>query len=279
MVALWNSEASVGWSSRPEMYDAMLGELGEQVLRAAGLTAGERVLDVGCGAGQLTLQAAQQVGPQGSVVGVDVAVELVALSARRAAAASLGQVDVLEADAQDHAFPSSGFDAIISRFGVMFFADPIAAFTNLLGASRPGGRLAFVAWQAATSNEWVTVPIAAMVPHVGAPTLPPPGAPGPFAFGDADRIRSVLTTAGWSDVAIEDLQTTVPVGGARTAEGAVEFTSADTFGRMLLGNADASQRSAALTALRQAYQTHTQSDGVRLNAAAWLVTARRPAQR
>jgi SAM-dependent methyltransferase len=269
----------VGWSSRPEMYDAMLGELGEQVLRVAGLTAGERVLDVGCGAGQLTLQAARQVGREGSVVGVDVAVELVALSGRRAAEASLSQVDVLEADAQDHAFPPSGFDAIISRFGVMFFADPIAAFANLLAATAPGGRLAFVAWQAATSNEWVLVPIAAMVPHVGAPALPPPGAPGPFAFGDADRVRSVLTVAGWSDVEIEDLQTTVNVGGARTAEEAVEFTAADTFGRMLLGKADATQRSAALAALREAYQTHTQSDGVRLNAAAWLVTARRPGQR
>jgi len=221
MVRLWNSEASASWSSHPERYDAMLAELGDRLLAAAGLVAGERVLDVGCGAGQLSLQAADRVGATGRVLGVDVAVDLLTVAARRAA--GVDQAGFLQADAQEHAFEGSAFDIVLSRFGVMFFADPVAAFANLLAATASGGRLAFLAWQAAPLNEWVTVPLGAVVPHVGFPALPPPGAPGPFAFGDADVVRSLLADAGWADVAVEDVQATVPVGGARTAQEAVDF--------------------------------------------------------
>jgi SAM-dependent methyltransferase len=277
MVELWNGEASATWSSHPEKYDAMLGELGERVLAAAALSAGERVLDVGCGGGQLALQAAHQVGETGSVLGVDVSSELLAVTRRRATEAGLTQVQVLEADAQEHTFPASSYDAVVSRFGVMFFADPVAAFANLLQATVPGGRLAFVAWQAAPLNEWVMVPMGAMIPHVGFPDLPAPGAPGPFAFGDAERLRGIVTEAGWADVAIEDVQTTVSAGGARTADEAVEFVTEDTFGRMLLGKAEPEQRAAALAALREAYEPYVGADGVRVKAAVWLVTARRPA--
>lgn len=275
MIQLWNGEASASWSQSPERYDAMLDGLGQRVLAAAALTEGERVLDVGCGAGQLTLQAAEQVGPTGTVLGVDVSHDLVAVTTARASEAGLAQVAAVEADAQVHAFPTAGFDAVLSRFGVMFFADPVGAFGNLLAATAPGGRLAFVAWQAAPSNEWITVPLMAVLPHVGPPTLPPPGAPGPFAFGDPDRLRSLLTEAGWSQVGIEDVQTTLCVGGARTGQEAAAFTSGDAFGRMVLAAAEPAAREAALTALREAYDGHVVDGEVRLKAAAWLVTARR----
>lgn len=276
MEQLWNSEASAAWSSHHERYDAMLCGLGEHVLQAAALTVGERVLDVGCGAGQLAIQAAERVGTAGSVLGVDLASELVGLATRRAAELGVSQAGFLRADAQVHAFPAGAYDVVLSRFGVMFFADPVEAFTNLLAATAPGGRLAFVAWQAAPYNEWVTVPLMAMVPHVGPPTLPPPDAPGPFAFGDAERVRAVLTDAGWAQIAVEDVQTVVSVGGAPTAEDAVQFIVGDTFGRMLLSQASPEQRSAAVTALRQAYEGHVTEGEVRVKAAAWLVTARRP---
>jgi SAM-dependent methyltransferase len=276
MVELWNSEASEAWSTRPERYDAMLGELGLLALDAAHLEPGERVLDIGCGAGQLTLQAAERVGPDGSVLGVDVAAGLLAVARRRATEAGLGQVDLLQADAQDHAFPAVSHDVVLSRFGVMFFADPVSAFANLQATTRPGGRLAFVAWQPAPLNEWATVPLFAAMPHVGPPELPEPGAPGPFAFGDGARLRTLLTEAGWADVLLEDVQTTLSVGGARTADEAVDFIAADTFGQRILHSAAPGQREAALEALREAYEAHLVDGEVRVKAAAWIVTARRP---
>ncbi|MDQ1683735.1 MAG: hypothetical protein QOC82_472 [Frankiaceae bacterium] len=276
MVDLWNSDAAATWSTTPERYDAMLGGLGDRVLQTAALNPGERVLDVGCGAGQLTLQAAEAVGPAGSVVGVDVAAHLVEAASRRAAQRGLTNVEVIEADAQDHPLPDGAFDVVISRFGVMFFADPVAAFANLLRATAAGGRLAFVCWQAAALNEWVLLAIGAILPHVEAPEMPPPDAPGPFAFADAERVRGLLEQAGWTDAEFEDVQTRLPIGGARTAEEAVAFTSEDTFGRLMLAKANADQRAAALAALLDAYRSHEDPEGVHANAAAWLVTARRP---
>jgi SAM-dependent methyltransferase len=252
----------------------MIGHLGERVITAAGLRPGERVLDVGCGAGQLTTQAAAAVGDSGRVVGADISTELLAVTQRRADAAGLKQVEVLEADAQVHSFPAAAYDAVISRFGVMFFADPVAAFRNLRAATAVGGRLAFVCWQAAPVNEWAVVPLFAVGPHVGFPEPPPAGAPGPFAFADADGLRQILADAGWVDIAIEDVKTTVTPGGARTADEAVAFICEDTFGKMLLANAGSEQRAAAVSALCDAYEERRTADGINLNAAVWIVTAR-----
>jgi len=277
MVEFWNSEAASSWATKPQRYDGMLAPLGRLALDAAGLAPGERVLDVGCGGGQLALEAAERVGADGEVVGVDVSAPLLEVARERAAAAGLGHVSLLEADAQEHRFPLDGFDAVVSRFGVMFFADPVAAFANLLAATAPGGRLAFVAWQEATANEWAAVPIGAVVPHVGMPPLPPPGAPGPFAFADADRLRTILTGAGWTGVRLEDVRTTLLVGGQGTLDDAVAYLSEDAFGRALLQAAEPEPRAAALVDLRAALAASVTEEGVRLGAAVWVVTAERPA--
>lgn len=271
MVQLWNGPASAAWSAGADRYDAMLEGLGARLVAAACLSQGERVLDVGCGSGQTSRQAAEAVGGSGAVVGVDVSASLIALATARSDAA----LRFVEADAQTRAF-SEAFDVIISRFGVMFFDDPVTAFRNLLGATVPGGRLAFVAWQAAPLNEWVLLPLSMIVPVVGPPELPPPGAPGPFAFADADRLRGLLVEAGWTEVVLEDVQSDVWVGGATTAAEGVVFTTTDTFGQMLLAKATDDQRAEALTRLEEAYEQRVVDGQLRLGAAAWLVTARRP---
>jgi SAM-dependent methyltransferase len=275
MIELWNGTAGESWSSRADRYDTMLKGLGERALHAAALTPGDRVLDVGCGSGQLALQAAETVGPDGTVLGVDIAARLVALATKRASERGLSQAKFVEADAAVQPLGDSAFDAVISRFGVMFFDDPVAAFANLFAATRPGGRLAFVAWQGAPHNEWVTLPLSAVMPHTGAPPLPPPGAPGPFAFGDSDHVRDILRKAGWVDVDVEDVQTSVSVGGAQTAQEAADFTSGDIFGRLLLDKAEPDVRAAALADLVAGYDKRCGPDGVMVDAAAWLVTARR----
>lgn len=276
MIGLWNSPASASWATHPERYDTMLQGLGERLLQMAGLTGGERVLDVGCGTGQLSVLAAEQVGRTGQVLGVDVAVDLLTVAASRGA--HLPQLAFAKGDAQVHPFAPGSFDVVLSRFGVMFFADAVAAFANLLAATTPGGRLAFVAWQSAPLNEWVTIPLGAVVPHVGFPELPAPGAPGPFAFADLPALQVLLADAGWAGVQVEDVKTTVSVGGARTANEAVDFITEDTFGQMLLGKADPASRSAALSALHDAYAERITEGDLRLKAAAWLVTAHRPPQ-
>jgi SAM-dependent methyltransferase len=272
MVELWNGPASEAWVSAPERYDGMLHELGLLVLDAARLQPGDRVLDVGCGSGQLSRDAAARVGPTGAVLGVDVSARLVALAEQRTAGAPVRH---LVADAQVDDLPDAPFDVVVSRFGVMFFDDPTAAFAHLRDATTPGGRLAFAAWQGPLDNEWMLVPIGAIVPIVGPPDLPPPDAPGPFSFAEPARIRTVLEGAGWADVDVQPVETTVLVGGGGDVEQFVTYVEQDLLGQMLLRSADAQTRAAALAALREAVAPRMTEEGLRLGAKVWLVTARR----
>lgn len=273
MVELWNGPASEAWVVAPERYDGMLEHLGRLALDAAALQPGDRVLDVGCGSGQLSVQAAEQVAPDGRVLGVDVSSPLVALARQRAAGND--RVRFLECDAQEADVAPEAHDVVISRFGVMFFDDPVTAFANLRAATAPGGRLAFVCWQSALANEWVMTALGALVPHVGVPQLPAAGAPGPFAFGDADHLRSVLAQSGWTDVAVDGVETTLLVGGPGTLDDAMAFYEQDAFGRRMLAGAEPEQREAGLAALRDAAAARMTDEGLRLGAAVWVVTARR----
>lgn len=277
MAQFWNSEVTAAWVTHPERYDRMLEPFGRRVLDAADLRPGAHVLDVGCGGGQLSLQAAERVRPGANVTGIDVSAPLVAVARRRATDAGLTGVDFVEADAQVHQLPPARFQAVISRFGVMFFDDLVGAFANLRAATVPGGRLAFVAWKPVADNPWAMLPVLAMMPHVGLPDLPGPGAPGPFALGDADHVRAVLTGAGWTDVTLDAVATDLAPGGATTVDDAVTYFREDAFGRALLQSAEPHAREAALEALRNMFAEHLTDEGVRMGSAAWIVTAQRPA--
>jgi hypothetical protein len=157
----------------------------------------------------------------------------------------------------------------------MFFDDPVAAFTNLGGAIAPGGRLAFVCWQPLFVNEWMTVPALAVAEHVPLPEPPAPGTPGPFSFGDADLVRTVLADAGFADVTVEPFEASLLLGGVGTVDAAVAFLRNTGMGRTLLSTAPADVVDAALAGVRDALAPHHDGDGVRLNAATWIVTASR----
>src|SRR5207237_8246846 len=173
------------------------------LLRETKAAAGERVLDVGCGPGATALRLAAAVGPSGHVTGVDIAEPMLGLLRRRVAERAIANLTPLLADAQTHAFAPASFDLLTSRFGVMFFADHLAAFRNLGGALRPGGRLCMAVWAGIADNVHWQIPFEIAVKHVGPPRPQPPHAPGPMALGDPDYVREVLNGAGFAEIAIE----------------------------------------------------------------------------
>lgn len=270
-VDYWNGPEGRHWADREDRFDAMLAPFIGPVLDAAGIEAGDRVVDVGCGNGALSRAAAAR----GAVVtGVDISAPMLDRAGRHAEADGRA-IDFVQADAQVHPF-AGGFDAVVSRFGVMFFADPAAAFANLARALEPGGRLAFVCWQAQPANEWVAVPALAMLPLVGPPDMPPPDAPGPFAFADADRVTGIVAGAGFADVACEPLALPLLLGGGLGVDETVAFLGEGGMGKRFLAGADAATAERALAAVRVALEPFVTPDGVRMGSAAWLVSAVRP---
>jgi SAM-dependent methyltransferase len=270
----WDGRAGEHWVEERDRYDATLRPFGRALLEAAAIGEGERVLDVGCGNADTTIQLARRVGARGSVTGIDLSGPMLRSAEERIAAEGLSNVTLVQGDAQTHPFEEGTFDALVSRFGVMFFADPPAAFANLARALRPGGRVAFVCWQEVFKNEWIMVPAAAVVEHVGMPELPDADAPGPFAFADPQKVRDILDTAGFTDVTLESLTMPAPMG--TDVEDTVQFFSRSDMAEEILGRASEDQVTAALDAMREALRSYAGPDGVVLTGTAWLVMARRP---
>jgi SAM-dependent methyltransferase len=259
------------WVVNRERYDRMYEPIQAALLSAAAIRAGEEVLDVGCGYGTTTLAAADLARP-GSVTGVDTSSTMLGMARERAA----GRDDIclVEDDAQVHAFGPSVFDVVVSRFGLMFFADPVAAFANLRRATRPGGRMVFVAWRSLALQAWLRVPGAAVARVVAVPDLGGGDGAGMFSLADEDRVRSVLGAAGWSAVELEPVTVPLLIGGGGSTEDAVVFLRTGSLGRRLLDGADPDTEARALAEVRAALAAHTGDDGVRLDASVWLVRAR-----
>jgi len=224
--------------------EAMNGPFGEAMLNAARLERGERVLDVGCGTGATTIEAARRVGPAGAAIGVDISAAMLGV-ARQRLGDGIDNVVFLEADAQVYPFDEGTFDAVISRFGTMFFDDAEAAFANLGRAVRPDGRLVIVCPDPPKS-EWVAVAFAAAAPHVGLPDVGPPGAPGPFAFADGERLTTVVKTGGFRDVTLEAV--TKPIRLGDDADDVVAFITSLREGRELFAGKPEAKVAAAVGA-------------------------------
>ncbi|WP_337188688.1 methyltransferase domain-containing protein [Phenylobacterium sp.] len=268
--AYWNEQAGPTWAAMQSPMDRQLEPLGRRVMAALALQPGERILDVGCGAGATTLALADAVAPGGSVLGVDISTPL--LDVARGRSAGRPEVAFLQADAQTHPLEAAGFDAVFSRFGVMFFADPPRAFANLRRALRPGGRLGFVCWRAPAENPAFTLPMAS-VQHLLPPPQPPePGAPGPFAFADPQRVRSILDSAGFADAAIAPHDEKI---GAGDLDASLEVAlKIGVLGGALRERPE--MREAVVDAVRAALAAHEGPKGVKLDSATWIVTARNP---
>jgi SAM-dependent methyltransferase len=276
-IAYWNAQTGERWVGQQALLDAQIEALGLAAMERAQPAPGERALDVGCGCGQTTLQLAERVAPTGSVVGIDVSAPMLARARERAASHPGAGVRIRfeNADAQTAALEPC--DLVFSRFGVMFFADPAAAFANLARALRPGGRLAFVCWQAVDRNPWVLVPLRAIAGIVPLPPPPAPGAPGPFSFADPERVRGILAAAGFAEVEVEREEGELAIGAGGGLERAVEFSlQMGPVGAALreAGATDAA-RGRAAAAIREALAPLVTPAGVRAGYAVWIATARR----
>lgn len=267
------AQAQEFWVREADRWDGTSGRFGDAMLEAADLAPGQRVLDVGCGAGSTTIAAARLVAPNGAAVGVDTSAPALALARERSVASGVDGVRFIEADAQVYPFEPGAFDAVISRFGTMFFDDPVAAFVNLRHSLRPSGRLAVVAWQGPFESEWTTVAVKVAIAHFGhPPDLGAPGGPGPFAFADGDRFRSVVTKGGFRDVTLAAIARPMLMGS--DVDDVVGMVAATPQSKGLFAGQPEAKVRAAIAGLRDAFAPYARPEGVVMNGTAWLLTAR-----
>lgn len=272
--AYWNEAAGPTWVAMQDIMDWQLAPLSHAAIQALGPREGDHLLDIGCGCGASSLELAWAVDPEGSVLGVDISKPMLEVARQRADKAGYPQVRFALGDAQTYPFEAGAFDGVFSRFGVMFFENPVAAFANIRKALRPGGRMAFVCWRAMADNPLMFLPMQAAARHFDAPSAPPPDpyAPGPFAFADGERLRRILAEAGFIDI---DLRPHDEMIGARTLDDAMETAlRVGPLGRMLGVFPD--KREAAMASVREVLAPHATPDGVLLPSATWIVTARQP---
>jgi SAM-dependent methyltransferase len=272
-VEFWNGPAGERWVREQTTLDAFLHPFGEAALRASRAASGEAVLDVGCGCGDSSLVLASLVAPRGRVLGVDVSERMLARAKERGA--GMAGVSFQLADASKDPLEASAFDLLFSRFGVMFFADPTAAFIHLRAALRQGGRLAFACWRSLAENPWSGVPFDAVAAVLGRPDPPPEDAPGPFSFGDPARVRRILEGSGFRDVEVKrfDCPVTFAAGGS-LEDAAQEIAQLGMVAR-LLQDKDEADVARGMAAVRSVLPQYASSaGGARFPAAAWVVTAR-----
>ncbi len=269
-IEYWNGRAGQRWAAQQERIDWNLAEITEAVIPFARAKPGEHILDIGCGCGTATLMLARAVRPNGSVAGVDISAPMLAVARARAHS---GQADIpfIEADASAYDFQPT-FDLVFSRFGVMFFADPFAAFANIHKAVAPKGRLAFVCWRSMPENMWAAAPFAAAKHLLPPQEAPDPYAPGPFAFADGARLTDILSRAGFHDVALTKFDGAMNMGDT-AAEAANEALNIGPLARAAAELDDAA-RAKILDVVATAMQKFATPRGIAPAAACWLVSAK-----
>lgn len=267
-VDAWDGDEGALWAEYPGFFDDALRVHHKRFMAAARIEPAERVLDIGCGNGQTTLDAAAEAS-SGSALGVDLSSHMIERAEAIAAERGIGNASFLQADAQVYPFEPGSFDIAISRTGAMFFADQVAAMRNIARALRPGGRIVLLSWQGPEGNEWLTSFMGAL--SLGRPRpMPPADAPGPFVHADPERTKQLLTSAGFDDVSFEAVDTPMYFG-ANADEG---FNVLSRQLGWLTQELSDAERVTAFDNLRESLREHETSDGVAYRSSAWLISAR-----
>ena len=273
-IAFWNGVAGKHWTERQSVQDIVLAPVTEKLIARADAQAGQRILDVGCGTGAISIELARRVAPAGHVLGIDISVPMLE-RARQLTPKDL-PADYVLADATVYPFDPASFDLLVSRFGVMFFADPVLSFRNLRMALRPKGRLAFACWREPRENGWMMAPLMAVYKHV--PKLPQlgPEDPGPFSFADEARVKRILGEAGFTDIAMQACPLTFDIAAGKGLEAAVQGTlEIGPASRALEGHPPEVVAN-AIQSIREALTPFAKGQSVLLPGAIWLVTASAP---
>lgn len=266
--ALWNGRAGCAWVNAQALLDQMLKPFEHLLVDAVCPEAGRRVLDVGCGTGGTTLAVARLLGANAQCTGADISEPMI-VAAQARAQREATQASFICADVQRHAFDPASFDTIMSRFGVMFFDDPVVAFTNLRRAATDDARLHCIAWRGAADNPFMTTAERAAAPLL--PNLPArrPGAPGQFAFADQNRVASILEASGWAAIEIRpvDVDCTLPESAL------VDYFSTLGPVGLILQDADGQTRKRVVGVVRRAFDPYVHGADVRFTAACWMISA------
>ena len=268
-IECWNAAVGETWVQYQEQLDRQIAPLGLEALRTLAPAQGETIVDIGCGCGQTTFDLASRVGNEGCAVGVDISARMLDVARHRAATGPGVRPQFREVDAQSGDIGHAVFDAAFSRFGVMFFSDPVAAFSNIRRALKAHGRFGFVCWRPLEENTWMLAPLSAALPFLPSPASVDPLAPGPFAFADADRVRSILRDAGFATVAIKAFD-------ALIGSGDMESTLALAFKVGPLGAAlreNPQLMGKIADPVREVLTRFVSPAGVMMPAAVWIVLA------
>jgi ubiquinone/menaquinone biosynthesis C-methylase UbiE len=270
-IAYWNGPGGQHWTDRQQTQDVLLTPVSDILIDRARPKPGERIIDVGCGCGATTIALAQKVGPAGHVFGIDISAAMLA-RARQVAPAGL-PVDFVLADATVYPFDPASSDLLVSRFGVMFFAEPSLSFANMRKALRPSGRLTFACWREPRDNPWLLAPLQAAYKHV--PKLPQlgPEDPGPFSFAAEQRVHRILGEAGFSEIAMEPYNLSLDVAVGRGLDAAVESALEIGPASRALQGQPSDLRAAAAKSIREALAPFAKGNTVPLAASIWIVTA------
>jgi len=270
----WNEVAGPRWVARAGLQEARNVEVAALLQQEAAPRPGERVLDIGCGTGATAIPFAAAVDPGGHVTGVDISEPMLEQCRKNVAAAGATNLSFVLADAQVHRFSADSFDLLISRFGVMFFADPVAAFTNLFAGLRHGGRLCMAVWASLAENTHWKIPFEIAVKHLGEPKPVDPREPGPMAFRDPAYLRDILTKAGFTDISVTPRAFHVHgAAAANEAEHAALFGPA--WRLMEEKNAPEAARQAIVAEIATAFAPYVTADGLRLPGTVLIAKANR----
>jgi SAM-dependent methyltransferase len=268
-VAYWDGPGGTRWTDESARTEKMLSQVATLLYERAKIRPGETVLDVGCGLGPTTIALASQVGPSGRVVGLDVSKDMIALARQRAA--GVANIEFVAADAATHQFAAPFADVLFSRFGVMFFGDPAAAFANLRRAMKPGGRVVFACWRRMSENQWMLKPLLAAYDHVPKPPPAQPDEPGPFAFADQERVGKILTGAGFAVPRFTPVDLAFEIGGGNGLDAAVQQSmTIGATSRVLQDQPDA-VRAKVAQSIRAALTPYLKGQSVALPGAIWIV--------
>ena len=270
-IAYWNGPGGQHWTDRQQSQDILLAPVADILIDRAKAGAGERIIDAGCGCGATAIAFAQRAGLSGHVCGIDISAPMLARARQMAPAGA--PVDFVLADATVYPFELASFDLLVSRFGVMFFAEPAVSFANMRRALRPSGRLIFACWREPRDNPWLMMPLQAVYKHV--PKLPQlgPEDPGPFAFASEARVQRILGEAGFQGIAMERCDLVLDVAIGRGLEAAVEGSlDIGPASRALQGHPE-DTRAAAANSIREALAPFVKGQTVPLGASIWIVTA------